>query len=142
MDKASEMKFSEIQVGQTAILVKTMSDRVIRAFADATGDHNPLHLDEEYARATYFKGRIAHGMLVAGMFSNILGTELPGAGTIYLKQELNFRAPVRPGDTVRAEVRVLEKRDDKRLLKLETRAFNQSEELVVDGFALVMVFGE
>ncbi len=136
------MNFSEIQIGQTATLVKTMSDHVVRAFADATGDHNPVHLDEEYARATYFKGRIAHGMLVAGMFSNILGTELPGAGTIYLKQELNFRAPVRVGDTVRAEVRVLEKRDDKRLLKLETRAFNQSEELVVDGFALVMVFGD
>jgi len=136
------MKFSEIQIGHTATLVKTISDRVIRAFADATGDHNPVHLDEEYARSTYFKGRIAHGMLVAGMFSSILGTELPGAGTIYLKQELNFRAPVRVGDTVRAEVRVIEKRDDKRLLKLETKAFNQSEELLVDGSALVMVFGE
>src|SRR5687768_15848153 len=97
---------NNFQVGETASLSKKMSKRDIQAFAALTGDINPFHLDEEYARETPFKSCIAHGMLIAGFISAALGTQLPGPGAIYISQQLRFTAPVRAGDTVTVVVQV------------------------------------
>src|SRR5271154_1339433 len=96
----------ELEVGQTAELKRTVAEGDLVAFAAVTGDDNPLHLDEAYAAATPFKGRIAHGMLSAGYISAVLGTKLPGPGAVYVSQTLSFRRPVRIGDEVTAEVKV------------------------------------
>jgi len=96
----------DLEIGQTAELRRTVTAPDIEAFAAVTGDANPVHLDEAYAAATQFKGRIAHGMLSAGYISAVLGTRLPGPGAIYVSQTLNFRRPVRIGDEVTAEVKV------------------------------------
>ncbi len=96
----------DLEIGQTAELRRTVTEHDIEAFAEVTGDENPVHLDEAYAAATQFKGRIAHGMLSAGYISAVLGTQLPGPGAIYVSQTLNFRRPVRIGDEVTAEVKV------------------------------------
>ena len=96
----------DLEIGQTAELRRTVTEHDIETFADVTGDENPVHLDEAYAAATQFKGRIAHGMLSAGYISAVLGTQLPGPGAIYVSQTLNFRRPVRIGDEVTAEVKV------------------------------------
>ncbi len=96
----------DLAVGMMRWLEKEITDRDIEMFAQMSTDHNPVHLDETYARETIFGGRIAHGMLTAGLISAVIGEQLPGHGTIYMGQELKFLAPVRPGDTVRAEVQV------------------------------------
>jgi len=96
----------DLEVGQTAELRRTVAASDLDAFAAVTGDTNPVHLDEAYAAATPFKGRIAHGMLSAGYISAVLGTRLPGPGAVYVSQSLSFRRPVRIGDEVTAEVEV------------------------------------
>jgi 3-hydroxybutyryl-CoA dehydratase len=96
----------DLEIGQTAELRRTVAEADLAAFAAVTGDANPVHLDEAYAAATPFKGRIAHGMLSAGYISAVLGTRLPGPGAIYVSQSLSFRRPVRIGDAVTAEVKV------------------------------------
>src|SRR6185312_1381758 len=96
----------ELEVGQSAELKRTVAEADLVAFAEVTGDDNPLHLDEAYAATTQFKGRIAHGMLSAGYISAVLGTRLPGPGAIYVSQSLSFKRPVRIGDEVTAEAKV------------------------------------
>ena len=123
----------------TASLAKTISDDDIRAFADATGDRNPLHLDEEFARQTRFGRRIAHGMLSASLISAVIAIEMPGQGSIYLGQTLQFVTPVFPGDTVTARVTVSAVREDKPILKLETVCTNQRNEVVIKGEATVLI---
>lgn len=130
------MKFKQ---GDTASLSKTISDDDIRAFADVTGDRNPLHLDEEFARQTRFGRRIAHGMLSASLISAVIANELPGQGSIYLGQTLQFVAPVFLGDTVTALVTVSAIREDKPILKLETVCTNQRNEVVIRGEATVLI---
>jgi 3-hydroxybutyryl-CoA dehydratase len=130
------MKFKP---GDTASLSKTIGDDDIRAFADASGDHNPLHLDEEFARHTRFGRRIAHGMLSASLISAVIANELPGEGSIYLGQTLQFVAPVFLDDTVTARVTVSSIRDDKPILKLETVCTNQRNEVVIRGEATVLI---
>jgi 3-hydroxybutyryl-CoA dehydratase len=130
------MKFKP---GDTASLSKTISDDDIRAFADATGDRNPLHLDEEFAQQTRFGQRIAHGMLSASLISAVIANELPGQGSIYLGQTLQFVAPVFLGDTVTARVTVSAIREDKPILKLETICTNQRNEVVIRGEATVLI---
>ena len=130
------MKFKP---GDTASLSRTISDDDIRAFAEATGDRNPLHLDEEFARQTRFGTRIAHGMLSASLISALIASELPGQGGIYLGQTLQFVAPVFPGDTVTARVTVSAVREDKPILKLETVCTNQRGEVVIKGEATILV---
>ena len=103
-----------------------------------TGDFNPVHLDQAYAEKTIFKGRIAHGLLSVGLLSSILGNILPGHGTIYLSQEVKFLAPVRIGDTITAEVEVIELISDKNRAKFRTTCMNQDGKLVVDGIAWAM----
>jgi 3-hydroxybutyryl-CoA dehydratase len=124
-----------VAIGDRAERLVVVSDEQLEQFALATGDRNPIHFDDAYAAETRFGGRIAHGMLVGGMISALLANELPGPGTIYLGQELRFRAPVRPGDQVRCEVEVTEL--DGRRITLATRAW-VGDALVVDGTARVL----
>jgi 3-hydroxybutyryl-CoA dehydratase len=136
-----ELAFADIKVGDTASFSKTVTESDIVSYAGRTGDFNPVHIDAEFARESMFKERVAHGMLVAGFISAVLGTQLPGPNAIYMGQTLEFKLPVKIGDTVTAEVTVAEKRDDKRILKLTTTVSNQRGELVVDGSAVVKKVG-
>ena len=97
----------EIEMGMKRHLQKVVTDRDIEMFAEVSTDRNPVHLDDDYARDTIFEGRIAHGMLTAGLISAVIGEQLPGHGTVYMGQTLKFLAPVRPGDMVHAEVEVI-----------------------------------
>ncbi|NPV92664.1 MAG: MaoC family dehydratase [Firmicutes bacterium] len=130
--------FEEIRIGDKASLEKTINEEEVAGFASVVGDFNPIHLDEEYARQSRFKRRVVHGMLSVSLVSAVLGTNLPGANTIYLAQEVNFRAPVFLGDTLRAEVEVLEKREESRIIILRTTVTNQAGRMVVEGWARVM----
>ncbi len=128
----------EINVGDTAEFSKTITETDVCLFAGITGDLNPAHINEVYAKGTFFKGRIAHGMLSAGLISAVFGTKLPGAGTIYLSQFMEFKAPVRIGDTVTARVEVREKITEKNRVTFRTTCVNHDGTLLVDGEAVVM----
>jgi 3-hydroxybutyryl-CoA dehydratase len=127
----------EIEVGDTATFAKTVTEADVYLYAGITGDLNPAHVNEAYAEKTFFKTRIAHGMLTAGFISAILGTRLPGPGTIYLRQVLNFLAPVHMGDTITARAEVIEKDTAKGRLLLKTTCTNQKGTEVLNGEALV-----
>jgi 3-hydroxybutyryl-CoA dehydratase len=127
----------QITVGDVGEFSKTVSESDIYLFAGVTGDMNPAHIDEAYAAATFFKGRIAHGMLSAGFISAVIGMKLPGPGTIYMKQELKFLAPVRIGDTITARAEVTQVTAEKNRVVLRTTCTNGEGTLVVDGEALV-----
>jgi 3-hydroxybutyryl-CoA dehydratase len=127
-----------IRVGDTAELSRTVTDEDVRAFADLTGDHNPVHLDEDYASSTRFGRRVAHGMLTASLISSVLANKLPGEGTVYLSQTLKFVAPVYLDDTVTARVTVTDVREDKPLATLETVCVNQRGETLLKGEAVVL----
>ncbi len=133
-----DISFAEIKVGDKASMSKTVTEFDVYSFAGVTGDFNPVHIDAEFAKTTMFKERIAHGMLSAGFISAVLGTALPGKNTIYMGQELQFKAPVKIGDTVTATVEVLEKIEGKNRLILRTTVTNQDGVLVTDGKATVM----
>ena len=128
-----------LKVGDSAEIRKTIADEDVRAFAELTGDRNPVHLDEEYAARTRFGRRIAHGMLGASLISAVLANELPGRGTVYLSQTLKFTAPVFLGDTVTARVVVKHVREDKPVVTLETYCTNERGERVVEGEAVVLM---
>jgi len=127
----------EIRLNETAEFSKTISESDVYLYAGVTGDLNPAHINEEYARETFFKTRIAHGMLAAGLISAVLGMRLPGPGSIYVRQEINFLAPVRIGDTVTARVEVIEIMSEKKQLRLRTTCSTQDGTLVLDGEAIV-----
>jgi len=127
----------ELEMGDRAAFSKTISESDIYLYAGITGDFNPAHVNQEYAEKTFFKSRIAHGLLVAGLISSVIANQLPGPGTIYLKQELDFLAPVYIGDTVTASVEVMEIQKDKNRIILQTRCRNQQDQLVIDGKAIV-----
>jgi len=129
----------KIKPGDTASLSKTITDDDLRAFAEVSGDHNPLHLDEQFAQQTRFGRRIAHGMLGASLISAVIANELPGQGSIYLSQTLQFIAPVFLGDTVEARVTVIGIREDKPIVKLDTKCTNQRNEIVIKGEATVLI---
>ena len=127
----------DMEIGMTRHVEKTIQDYDIHAFAEISTDHNPVHLDEQYAQETIFGGRIAHGMLTAALISAVIGEQLPGHGTIYMGQNLKFLAPVRPGDTVRAEVTVADIDYGKRRVKLDC-ACRVGDTTVLKGEALVL----
>ena len=127
----------DIEMGMTRYIRKIITDRDIEQFAEISTDHNPVHLDDDYARDTIFEGRIAHGMLTAGLISAVIGEQLPGHGTIYMSQNLKFLAPVRPGDLVYAEVRVVDMVIDKRRVKLDCRCEVNGKNVLV-GEAMVL----
>jgi 3-hydroxybutyryl-CoA dehydratase len=128
----------DLSVGQSASYTKTVTEADIVKFAEVSGDNNPVHLDEAFAQTTMFKGRIAHGMLSAGFISTVIGTKLPGSGTIYMSQTLRFKAPVRIGDTVTATCTITEIMPEKRRAVLNT-VCKVGDTVVIEGEALVMV---
>jgi len=130
-----------MDIGATASLTKTVTDEDVRLFAQVTGDTNPVHLDDAAAKQSRFGERIAHGMLSAGLISAVLGTQLPGPGTIYLGQTLKFRAPVAIGATVTATVTVTAKKDGKPIYTLDTVCATQDETVVLEGQATVLYSG-
>ena len=121
----------DIEIGMVRSLRKIVTDRDIELFAEVSTDRNPVHLNEEYARDTIFAGRIAHGMLTAGLISAVIGEQLPGHGTVYLGQSLKFMAPVRPGDMVTAEVEVTAIDYSKRRVTLETRCLVEGKKVLI-----------
>lgn len=127
----------DLAVGMTRSLVKTIGTREIEAFAELSCDHNPVHLDDAYARDTIFEGRIAHGMLTAALISAVIGEQLPGHGTVYLGQSLRFMAPVRPGDSVEAVVTVASIDYARRRVTLDC-ACRVGDTVVLKGEALVL----
>ena len=130
--------FEDLHVGQTATLSKTITDADIQMYSLVSLDTNPIHLDEEAARLSRFGCRIAHGMLSAGLISALLGTWLPGPGTIYMTQSLAFRAPVRIGHTVRAIVEITDLNLPRKRATLRTQCLVE-EDVVIDGEACVLV---
>ncbi|WP_430914022.1 bifunctional enoyl-CoA hydratase/phosphate acetyltransferase [Methylobacterium sp. sgz302541] len=130
--------FDELAIGETASLTREVSPDDIKLFAAVSGDVNPAHLDAQYAAGDVFGHVVIHGMWTAALISTLLGTELPGPGTIYLGQDLRFRKPVAPGDTITATVAVREKRPEKRIVLLDTRCTNQHGEEVLSGTATVL----
>jgi 3-hydroxybutyryl-CoA dehydratase len=127
----------DLEIGMTRDLQKTITDRDIELFAEVSTDRNPVHLDDDYARDTIFAGRIAHGMLTAGLISAVIGEQLPGHGSVYLGQSLKFMAPVRPGDTVRAQVTVTAIDHGRRRVTLDC-ACSVGDRVVLKGEALVL----
>ena len=127
----------QLKVGDAATFTKTIGESDVYLYAGITGDLNPAHIDQVASENTPFRGRIAHGMLSAGLISAVLGMQLPGPGTIYMSQNLRFTAPVRIGDTVTAKVEIVELIAEKNRVKLATTCTNQEGSLVLEGEALV-----
>ncbi len=127
----------EMKVGDSAEFAKTIGESDIYLFAGITGDLNPFHVNEDFSKDTFFKGRIAHGILLAGFISAVVGCHLPGPGAIYVKQELKFKAPARIGDTITAKATVKEMVVEKNRVVLTTTCTNQDGDLIVDGEAVV-----
>jgi len=130
--------FEELSLGQSAVFGKTVTEADIAAFAGVSGDTNPVHLNEEYAKGTMFKGRIAHGMLSAAFISTVFGTKLPGPGCIYVSQSLKFKAPVKIGDTVMARVEITALAPEKKFATFKTQCL-VGDKVVLDGEATLMV---
>jgi 3-hydroxybutyryl-CoA dehydratase len=130
-------RIDELNVGDTAQFTKTISESDVYLYAGVTGDFNPAHIDEEYAKKTFFKTRIVHGMLLAGFISAVLGNRLPGPGTIFISQEVKFLAPVHIGDTIAAFAEVADINLDKNRVTLRTICVNQDGTKVLDGQAIV-----
>lgn len=129
----------ELKLGDSASLTKIITEADVRTYAQISEDKNPVHLDEDYAKTTIFKTRVAHGMFVSSLFSALLGNTLPGNGTIYLGQELKFMKPVFLNDTITATVSVLELMVEKNRAVLETIATNQAGDVVIKGQATVLL---
>lgn len=133
----SGKSIDKLAVGDVAEFAKTVSETDIYLYAGITGDFNPAHINEAYAKNTFFKTRIAHGMLTAGFISAIIANQLPGPGTIYLKQDLSFLAPVHIGDTITGRVEVIEVIPEKNRVRLKTTCSNQDNVTVLTGEGLV-----
>jgi 3-hydroxybutyryl-CoA dehydratase len=128
-----------LQTGDKASRTAVITDELIHAFADLTGDTNPVHLDDAYAAGTRFGRRIAHGMIAASLISATLANDLPGHGTVYLNQTLQFKAPVYPGDTITTTVEVKSVRPDKPIVTLTTICTNQNNVVALEGEAVVLI---
>lgn len=131
------MRFEDLSVGLSVETSRVVDDATVRAFAEVSRDTNPIHLDEEFAAQSRFGGRIAHGMLAAAMISALIASELPGPGSVYLKQELKFVRPIRVGDTVRTHLEIVGIDVDRRRVRLETRCFDGAGNVLVDGEATI-----
>lgn len=142
MSQLINYTYDEIEIGQKASYQKSVTEEDLKLFAVVSGDVNPVHLDEDYAATTMFKGRIAHGMLTGAFISAALALELPGPGTIYLGQSLRFKLPVKIGDDITVNLEVTDKRDDRKFVTLSCQAVNQHGKVVVSGSADVMAPSE
>ena len=135
------MTFSELKIGQKASVQKTFTAADVTAFAGISLDVNPIHMSDKYAEGTIFGKRIVHGILTSGLISAVLANKLPGPGTIYMGQELKFTAPVYLGDDITATVEIVEIREDKKIIKLDTTCVNQDGKKVITGLATVKFDG-
>ncbi len=132
------LTIKDLKIGDKDFFQKTITETDVYLYAGITGDLNPAHINEVEAEKGMFKGRIAHGMLTAGLVSTVLGMKIPGPGTIYLGQELKFTAPVRFGDTIKAEAEVIEINEEKNIIALKTTCTNQDGKVVLTGIAKAM----
>jgi len=128
--------YEEIQIGDVATYTKTITMDMVKAFAEISGDTNPVHIDPEYAKGTIFKENIAHGILVTGLISKILGCDLPGYGAIYVSQQVSFLRPVKIGDEITAKVEVIAKEDKRQYVTFKTTCENQLGKIVIKGEAV------
>ena len=128
----------EIQIGEKATFAKTISETDVYNFAGVTGDMNPVHVNQPYVENTFFKSRIAHGILSSSLITNVLGTKLPGPGTLYKRQEFKFLKPVYIGDTIEASVEIVDIDKENNEVKVKTACINQKGDIVVEGFAWVL----
>ncbi len=135
------MTFNDLQIGQKASVQKTFTAADVTAFAGISLDVNPIHMSDKYAENSIFGKRIVHGILTSGLISAVLANKLPGPGTIYLGQELRFSRPVYLGDDITAEVEIVELREDKHIVKLNTTCYNQDGKAVITGVATVKFDG-
>ncbi|MEW5946141.1 MAG: MaoC family dehydratase [bacterium] len=133
------MRFEDIKVGLEAEITRKISGRDVRAFADLTGDNNPLHMDDSFSAKTPFKKRVVHGMLSASYISALIGTKLPGPGGLWVSQTLNFLMPVRIGDTIKVLAKVKQKSEATRLLVLKISVTNQRKQEVLNGEGVVKI---
>ncbi|MDX9760105.1 MAG: MaoC family dehydratase [Bacteroidota bacterium] len=131
-------RLQDMTVGETAAFTKTVSEADVYGFAGITGDFNPMHVNAVHAAASRFERRIAHGVLSAGLISAVLGMQLPGAGAIYVSQSLRFLAPVYLGDTITAEVEVVELIPERNRVRLATRCRNQDGVIVAEGESVLL----
>lgn len=135
----TEMKTEMLlKAGMTASYEKVITEEDIHAFAEISGDFNPIHIDEEYAKQSVFKRRISHGMILGGFISNVIANKLPGPGSIYLNQTFTFEQPAFIGDTIIAFVEIISIREDKGIYMLSTICKNQNDEVLLTGEAVVM----
>jgi 3-hydroxybutyryl-CoA dehydratase len=138
MDDLHGHYLEDLKQGMSAVYTKTVTDADLVLFAGVSGDINPVHLDQEFAKTTMFQGRVAHGMLTASFISTVLGTKLPGPGCVYLSQNLKFKAPVRPGDTVKAKVTVKSVDMERGRVTVDT-CCTVGDKTVIEGEAVLMV---
>ena len=138
MVKFKSTSFDDLEIGAEGTYSKTLTERDIALFGDTSGDINPLHFNEAYARQTMFKQRIAHGMWSAGLISTCIGTVMPGPGCVYMGQELAFKLPVNIGDRLTATVTIKEKNERRKFVVIDCKVKNQHGKIVVVGDAKVM----
>ncbi len=138
---AEDRSFDSIQIGDSAEFTQIWNDSDVVRFAELSGDHNPLHMDAEYAETTQFKNRIVHGMLVASSFSKLLGMHLPGKKCLYLKQNIVFKKPVYIGDSLKISGSVISKSESTRILEIELK-ISRGDEIVVEGLATVQTLAD
>lgn len=133
------MKFSTLQVNQEYETMFVVTEEMVKAFAEITGDKNPIHLDDEYAKNTRFGRKICHGMLVASLISKVLGMDFPGPGTILVRQQLTYRTPVFVGEAVKVYVRVIEKKEEKKRAILQTNVLKMDGSTAIEGQAEILI---
>ncbi|OCQ21206.1 hypothetical protein A7985_11280 [Pseudoalteromonas luteoviolacea] len=136
--KLENIIFDEIEIGQNVSVVRTVTMNDVLGFAALTGDFNPVHVNEEYANQTRFHGVVAHGMWTAAQISAVIGTTLPGPGSIYLSQDLKFVAPVKIGDEITTKITVIDKDLSRRVVTLDCQCTNQKKQEVVFGIATIL----
>src|SRR3989344_3718732 len=135
----NEFTFEKIEIGQEASFYRSFSEKEIRAFSELIGDLNPMHIDINYAQKTAYGGIIVHGMLVASLFSTLVGMYLPGKYCVYLSQDIKFRKPVKPNEKIKVKGRVKNKIDSLYILEIETEILNEFGEVAINGEAMVKV---
>ena len=138
-EQSAEYKFDEIMLGVKTKFTVQINESTINEFARISGDHNPLHIDEQYAAKTQFGKRVCHGMLLASFFSRLVGMYMPGKNALYFSQTLNFQTPCFVGDKVTIEGEVIDKSQSTRIITIKTTAHNQVDKCLVDGIAKVIV---
>ena len=138
-EQPAEYKFDEIILGTKTKFTVPINESTINEFARISGDHNPLHMDEQYAAKTQFGKRVCHGMLLASFFSRLVGMYIPGKNALYFSQTLNFQTPCFVGDKVTIEGEVIDKSQSTRIITIKTTAHNQVSKCLVDGIAKVIV---